>query len=89
MQDVDRAVLVHLLKRLRGMDASRVAMRNAREKSLNEREAAYRVNGKGLFFCIHDKHFFQPCLACKRSKRDADAKRESFINKCASKQQPA
>lgn len=83
MQDVDRNVLVHLLKRLRGMDEARIRVRTARSKSLNEREAAYRVNGRGLFFCIHDKHFFQPCLACKRSKRDADAKRETFLKQQA------
>ena len=42
-----------------------------REKSLNERKGEYHQPGYGLYFCLHDRTYFEPCNNCRRTKRDA------------------
>lgn len=83
MQDVDRNVLVSLLRRLRGMDESARRLRIAREKSLNERDSVKRPAGHGLLFCVHNRHFFTPCTTCKRTQSEANRKREVYLSKHA------
>lgn len=82
MQDVDRRVLLHLLRRLRGMDeVSRRATRGSiRKPSLNERTQGVHMPGHDIMFCVHGKHLFIPCVACRRSKRECDNKREKYLS---------
>ncbi len=42
-----------------------------RIKSLNELKTEYHQQGYGLHFCLHDKTYYEPCNACKRTKADA------------------
>ncbi len=44
-----------------------------REKSLTEREAEYHEVGYGLHFCCHDKTYYEPCNACRRTRSEARA----------------
>jgi hypothetical protein len=43
-----------------------------RIKSKIEREAEYHQVGYGLHFCFHDRTYYEPCLKCRRTKRDAE-----------------
>lgn len=38
-----------------------------RIKSLNERDAKYNPVGYGLYFCLHDKSYYEICTACRRT----------------------
>lgn len=45
-----------------------------RERSSNELKGEYHQPGHGLYFCFHNKTYYEPCSACKRTTRD------TFIN---------
>lgn len=49
-----------------------------RIKSNNEQNAEYRKPGYYLFLCFHGKNKFTPCVACRRSQRDADRNMDEF-----------
>ncbi len=49
-----------------------------REPSLNETNATYHKRGHFLYFCVHDKSKFVPCVSCKRTQRDAESNYEAF-----------
>lgn len=42
-----------------------------REKSKGEAEAEYHEPGYGLYFCLHDRTYYEPCGACKRTRGEA------------------
>jgi len=42
-----------------------------REKSNTEKNAEYHLQGYGLYFCLHDKSYYEVCPACKRTRREA------------------
>jgi hypothetical protein len=42
-----------------------------RIKSKGEALREYHSQNYYLYFCFHDKTLFEPCSACKRSKREA------------------
>lgn len=42
-----------------------------RIKSNAEREAQYHEPGYGLYFCLHNKTYYEVCYACRRDKREA------------------
>jgi hypothetical protein len=41
-----------------------------RAKSKNELEIKYHPQAYGLYFCLHDKSYFEPCLNCRRTKAE-------------------
>lgn len=42
-----------------------------REPSKNELESSKRQ--RDIFKCCHNRHYFVPCMQCKRTQSDADA----------------
>lgn len=42
-----------------------------RIKSSNELGEAYKPQGYGLYFCLHDKSYYEVCKTCRRTRRDA------------------
>ena len=49
-----------------------------REKSNGEANAVYRPVGTGLYFCFHEKSYYEPCGKCRRSSADAKRNLESL-----------
>lgn len=62
-------------------DTRDVRMRNVRKPSVNETQRKWHPLNYGVMFCLHDKHYFHVCAACKRSQSEADAHREAFMLK--------
>lgn len=52
-----------------------------RDKSINEKDAVYHPQGYGIFFCVHDKHKFGACGACKRTLRDGECIKQRMLAK--------
>jgi hypothetical protein len=42
-----------------------------REASASEIEIAAEKRGHNIFTCVHGKHYFTPCVQCKRNNDDA------------------
>ncbi len=80
MQSEDRTIYLDLLRRLRGM-TSAANSGILRAPSKNEQAEQPRAAGYYSFFCIHNRHKWNTCGSCKRSKREADALREAYIAK--------
>lgn len=84
MQDYEQAVLVGLLRRLRGLDASGgIASRGSlrREQSLNEQRSTRHKPGYYAFFCIHDVHRWTKCAKCRRNQAQANAEKAKHLAK--------
>ena len=53
------------------------------ETPLTVSDQAYRPQGYGTIYCVHNKTYFEPCPRCKRGKREADLHLQKFLSKLA------
>jgi hypothetical protein len=42
-----------------------------RAESNGEAKGEYHQPGYGLYFCLHDRTYYEPCLKCRRTTREA------------------
>jgi len=42
-----------------------------RIKSNGEAKGEYHQPGYGLYFCLHDRTYYEACLKCRRTRREA------------------
>jgi hypothetical protein len=52
-----------------------------REESKTEADAQYRPQGHGLYFCLHNKSYFDKCGACRRTASEAQRNFDKFLTK--------
>jgi hypothetical protein len=85
MQIENRDLYLALLRRLRGLDGSEgiEPLRLTRQRSENEMRQQYHSVGHGNFFCVHEKHYFNECRSCRRSRKDGAERREQFLQSVA------
>jgi hypothetical protein len=62
---------------IRGI-GSGTAQTIVREQSKTERDVTWHKRGHFLYFCVHDKSKFTPCVSCKRTQHDAELNYEAF-----------
>ncbi len=52
-----------------------------RQKGNTEPRQRYQKPGHGLFFCLHERSYFTECVACRRSRSEADENERAFRQK--------
>ena len=71
--------LTRVKNEVKGLELSRSAI--LRAPSTTETQRVYHPWGHGLFFCVHDKHYFVSCRNCQRTFADGEQNALRFATK--------
>jgi hypothetical protein len=89
MLDYEKSVMLSLIRKFQRLSEQPPLDSNRgtkREKSASEPVQRYQKPGHGLFFCLHERSYFVECRNCKRTRSEAEANEQEFLDKMDSTQ---
>jgi hypothetical protein len=79
--NIEKAILRAIARKADADSRALPKSHTRREESKTEAQRAYHPQGHGLYFCLHNKSYFDKCSACHRTSGEARANFEKFLSK--------